>query len=131
VNLDPDRLGQIIANLVENALKYATAVVEVSAARHDQELTLVVTDDGPGISADDAGKVFTRLYTARARPAGPSGRAWARDRAESSRPGDGRPRRRAEIAPTPDGCRVSVSRCTGSRNERRLGGSPSSASTVR
>jgi two-component system sensor histidine kinase BaeS len=68
VNLDPDRLGQIIANLVENALKYATAVVEVSAARRDQELNLVVTDDGPGIPADDAGKVFTRLYTARATP---------------------------------------------------------------
>jgi two-component system sensor histidine kinase BaeS len=68
VNLDPDRLGQIIANLVENALKYATSVVAVSAALHDEELNLVVTDDGPGIPPDDTGKVFTPLYTVRATP---------------------------------------------------------------
>jgi two-component system sensor histidine kinase BaeS len=69
--LDPDRLGQIVANLVENALKYATAVVEVSTELHDGdlhggELVVIVTDDGPGIPADDVANVFTRLYTARA-----------------------------------------------------------------
>jgi two-component system sensor histidine kinase BaeS len=64
--LDPDRLGQIVANLVENALKYATAVVEVSTELHGGELVVVVTDDGPGIPADDLAKVFARLYTVRA-----------------------------------------------------------------
>jgi len=68
VNHDPDRLGQIVANLVENALKFATSVVEVSAALHDQELRVVVTDDGPGIPPEDADAVFTRLYTVRTTP---------------------------------------------------------------
>ena len=66
--LDRDRLGQIVANLVENALKYATSIVEVSTDLHGGELAVVVTDDGPGIPPDDLAKVFTRLYTVRATP---------------------------------------------------------------
>ena len=68
VALDPDRLGQIVANLVENALKYASSVVEVSAVLRDDDLVVVVTDDGPGIPPDDVNNVFTRLYTVRATP---------------------------------------------------------------
>ena len=66
--LDPDRLGQIVANLVENALKYATSIVEVSTERRGNEIAVTVTDDGPGIPPEDASKVFTRLYTVRATP---------------------------------------------------------------
>lgn len=66
--VDSDRLGQIVANLVENALKYANSIVEVSIELHDRQLVVIVTDDGPGIAADDLTKVFTRLYTARATP---------------------------------------------------------------
>jgi signal transduction histidine kinase len=66
--LDPDRLGQIVANLVENALKYATASVAVRIDSEGSEVRLVVTDDGPGIPADDLANVFTRLYTVRSTP---------------------------------------------------------------
>jgi signal transduction histidine kinase len=66
--LDPDRLGQIVANLVENALKYATSIVEVSTVLRDEDLVVVVTDDGPGIPAGDVEKVFARLYTVRDTP---------------------------------------------------------------
>jgi two-component system sensor histidine kinase BaeS len=66
--VDPDRLGQIVANLVENALKYATSIVEVSTDRRPGELAVVVIDDGPGIPPDDLANVFTRLYTVRATP---------------------------------------------------------------
>src|SRR5205085_5814645 len=38
MQLDPDRLGQIVANLVENALKYATSTVEVSTGLRDRDL---------------------------------------------------------------------------------------------
>jgi two-component system OmpR family sensor kinase len=65
-DLDPDRLAQIVANLVENALKYATSRVEVSsAALGESEVAVVVTDDGPGIPSDKLGAVFERLYTVR------------------------------------------------------------------
>jgi two-component system, OmpR family, sensor kinase len=71
VDLDPERLAQIVANLVENALKYATSAIEVSAtaSAHADQVEIVVTDDGPGIPAEDRAHVFERLYTARSSPA--------------------------------------------------------------
>jgi two-component system sensor histidine kinase BaeS len=69
VDADPERLGQIVANLIENALKYATARVEVYAAPHgDTHVALVVVDDGPGIAPADLARVFERLYTVRDTP---------------------------------------------------------------
>jgi two-component system sensor histidine kinase BaeS len=67
--LDTEPVGQIVANLVENALKYAVRRVRVAAETEGRELRIVVADDGPGIRADELGAVFTRLYTARAAPA--------------------------------------------------------------
>jgi two-component system sensor histidine kinase BaeS len=69
VELDPERLGQIVANLVENALKYATAHVSVYATTHDpQRIAVVVIDDGPGIPTEQRPLVFDRLYTVRDTP---------------------------------------------------------------
>jgi signal transduction histidine kinase len=69
VDTDPERLAQIVANLVENALKYARSRVEVYVAPNGEtELALVVADDGPGIPVDELGMVFERLYTVRDTP---------------------------------------------------------------
>jgi two-component system, OmpR family, sensor kinase len=74
VDLDPERLGQIVANLIENALKYATSKVEVYAVpqndgqQGDGQVAIVVVDDGPGIPADEVARVFERLYTVRETP---------------------------------------------------------------
>jgi signal transduction histidine kinase len=64
---DPERLGQIVANLVENALKYATQAIAV-VVRVDADLELEVRDDGPGIAPNELDAVFDRLYTARGTP---------------------------------------------------------------
>jgi two-component system sensor histidine kinase BaeS len=67
--LDAERLGQIVANLVENALKYATTRVDVAATRvSPARFELVVRDDGPGIAPDQLAMVFDRLYTVRDTP---------------------------------------------------------------
>ena len=66
--MDPERLGQIIANLVENALKYATHRVRVTVTQRE-DLVLEVRDDGPGIDPTELAAVFERLYTARGAPA--------------------------------------------------------------
>ncbi|MEO9223709.1 MAG: HAMP domain-containing sensor histidine kinase [Acidimicrobiales bacterium] len=72
VAADRDRLAQVIANLVENALKYATSRVDVAvgqaAATEPSGSWITVTDDGPGIAPDDLPHVFERLYVARANP---------------------------------------------------------------
>ena len=68
VDADPERLGQIVANLVENALKYARAQVTVGLTSDNGTLELRVDDDGPGIDAGDLPHVFDRLYTSRTAP---------------------------------------------------------------
>ena len=65
---DPERLAQIVANLVENALKYARSSVHVAVARLDGQVELHVDDDGPGVPVEDRERVFERLYTARGTP---------------------------------------------------------------
>lgn len=59
---DPDRLCQVVGNVVENALKYATSLVTVTTRAAGPTPTLVVEDDGPGIPPEDLDKVFKRLY---------------------------------------------------------------------
>ncbi|MFN0089837.1 MAG: sensor histidine kinase, partial [Acidimicrobiales bacterium] len=66
---DRDRLAQVIANLVENALRFAASQVEVRAGPGPDGMGwLQVADDGPGIAAEDLPHVFERLYVARSRP---------------------------------------------------------------
>jgi signal transduction histidine kinase len=63
---DPDRVGQVVANLVENALKYAASCVTVGTRRLGQGwLEAFVEDDGPGIPGADLERVFERLYQSR------------------------------------------------------------------
>ena len=68
VELDPQRLAQIVANLVENALKFATARVQVATRSTPGGIDVVVDDDGPGIAPADLPHVFDRLYTSRTVP---------------------------------------------------------------
>ncbi|MET0275885.1 MAG: HAMP domain-containing sensor histidine kinase, partial [Acidimicrobiia bacterium] len=65
---DAQRLAQIVANLVENALKFATARVTVGVLTDADEFSIVVDDDGPGIAPADLPHVFDRLYTSRTVP---------------------------------------------------------------
>ncbi|HUF83029.1 MAG TPA: HAMP domain-containing sensor histidine kinase [Acidimicrobiia bacterium] len=65
---DPERLAQIVANLVENALKYARTRVTVGVAATNGSVRLRVDDDGPGIDPADLPRVFDRLYTSRTVP---------------------------------------------------------------
>jgi two-component system, OmpR family, sensor kinase len=68
MEVDPERLAQIVANLVENALKYAQTFVRVAVTAQGAGVELLVDDDGPGIPAQERARVFERLYTARGAP---------------------------------------------------------------
>jgi signal transduction histidine kinase len=70
VRADPDRLAQVIANLVENALRYARTSVTVAAVAGPTGPELHVVDDGPGIAPADLRRIFDRLYGARNQPDG-------------------------------------------------------------
>jgi len=60
---DPDRIGQVLANLIENAMKYAEHEVTVEMVITDDAVAVTVADDGPGIDAEDLPFVFDRLYS--------------------------------------------------------------------
>jgi two-component system sensor histidine kinase BaeS len=68
---DADRLGQVIANLVENALAFASTAVTVTvvagpvpALGNRMGASVVVDDDGVGIAPADLSRVFERFYQA-------------------------------------------------------------------
>jgi signal transduction histidine kinase len=63
VDADPDRLGQVVANLVENAFKFASSKVIVGAGTVGDAVVVWVVDDGPGIAPDDLPRVFERHFT--------------------------------------------------------------------
>jgi two-component system phosphate regulon sensor histidine kinase PhoR len=73
---DEDRLGQLLANLVHNAIKFSPAGAEVVVhVRADTENVLVeVEDHGPGIPTQDRNRIFERFYKVdRARSRGRGG----------------------------------------------------------
>jgi signal transduction histidine kinase len=75
---DHDRLVQIMGNYLSNALRHAPpeSVVRVAARRGDGEIDLVVSDEGPGLSAQQLSQIFERFYrldAARSRDQGGAG----------------------------------------------------------
>ncbi|MDX8479157.1 ATP-binding protein [Mesorhizobium sp. VK24D] len=61
---DRDLLMQMLANLVENALRHCPpgTAIELSATRRDDRILVHVRDNGPGIPPEEREKVFQRLY---------------------------------------------------------------------
>ena len=75
---DEARLRQVLGNLMANALQHTpeTAAVTVRVGTDGDRAVLEVCDEGPGMSADDAQRVFERFYRAdssRARASGGTG----------------------------------------------------------
>jgi two-component system osmolarity sensor histidine kinase EnvZ len=69
LRLRPQAMRRLLANLVDNALKYAGAPVTVRIRADTGGVTLSVFDQGPGIAADDAQRLkqpFVRASAARA-----------------------------------------------------------------
>jgi signal transduction histidine kinase len=68
VQADPDRIAQVLANLLDNALRHTPqgGRIECRAAPAAGEgaVTLTVADSGPGIAAEDLPNIFERFYRA-------------------------------------------------------------------
>ena len=78
VRVDPDRLAQVMDNLLSNAAKFSPAggTVRIDLARLDTQLRVSVTDLGPGIPHAFQGRVFekfARVGTSSARQKGGTG----------------------------------------------------------
>ena len=76
VNVVPHGLDTVIRNLLENAFSFAQpregepARVTVNLVRTPTDAELSIVDTGPGIGAQDLGRVFDRFFTSRGRERG-------------------------------------------------------------
>jgi two-component system phosphate regulon sensor histidine kinase PhoR len=61
---DDERLGQVLVNLLHNAVKFSPpeSVVTVSAKLTDGEVAVTVRDEGPGVAKADLDRIFERFY---------------------------------------------------------------------
>lgn len=101
---DPDRLLQVLTNLVTNAVRHGgeDARIDISAGQNGSRVRISVADDGPGIPPEELPHIFERLYrgtTGRTEAGGGAGlglaiadsltRAMGGEITVDSRPGDG------------------------------------------
>lgn len=76
IEVDPDRVAQVVGNLIENALRYTPSGgrVLLGLSRRQGHAAITVADNGPGIEPGDLPHIFERLYvTQRYRPVRPEG----------------------------------------------------------
>ena len=61
---DPDLLGILFYNLIENAIKYSpeNSKVLITGINDPETITVIVSDEGSGIDEQQISKVFDRFY---------------------------------------------------------------------
>ncbi|MFO0576557.1 MAG: PAS domain S-box protein [Polyangia bacterium] len=66
VDADPERLAQVLSNLLGNAVKFTPAggAVTVAVEPHDREICFSIADTGPGISRRQQEHLFDRFWQA-------------------------------------------------------------------
>jgi len=78
VRMDPERMAQVLGNLLDNGLRHTPAGgrVAVNVAHRDGEVTVTVTDTGPGVPPEHRPHLFERFWRgdpSRSRRTGGSG----------------------------------------------------------
>lgn len=64
VKADPQRISQVMTNLIENAIKYGNEKGKVIVGFEDDKkhISISVRDDGPGIPPEHLSRIFERFY---------------------------------------------------------------------
>jgi two-component system sensor histidine kinase BaeS len=76
VRADARRIVQVLRNLLANAAAFGRSAITISARREGDLVAITVADDGPGVPAEHAERVFDRFYrvdASRSRATGGSG----------------------------------------------------------
>lgn len=62
VVIDPDRIDQVLANLLDNAVKYGQGTVRITVRADAAEVHCTVSDEGGQISTDQLARLFGKYY---------------------------------------------------------------------
>ena len=64
VLVDPQRIEQVLLNLIANAIRHTPAGghIRIEASHNEREIEVMLSDDGPGLSEDAIDRVFDRFY---------------------------------------------------------------------
>ncbi len=64
VPMDPLLVEQVLVNLIDNCLKYtpADSPIELTAAVENGQMTVRISDRGPGIASEDLDRLFDKFY---------------------------------------------------------------------
>lgn len=78
VDIDTDKLTQVIDNIISNAMKYSPdgGNIRFGFTAHDHMIRVMISDEGMGIPKENVGRIFDRFYRvdrARARSMGGTG----------------------------------------------------------
>jgi signal transduction histidine kinase len=77
VSADPDEIGRIIANLIDNALRHGrdpgAQAARVVTRAADREVLVEISDEGPGIAAADLERIFEPFHRIRSDAGSPEG----------------------------------------------------------
>jgi len=65
LELDEDRIKQVLLNLLSNALKFAKTQVELLAYEKEGAIMVQVVDDGPGIPEEEVPYIFDKFFQAK------------------------------------------------------------------
>jgi signal transduction histidine kinase len=66
IQVDPGRMTQVLTNILDNALRHTPegGSITLAARKVEDMVELSVQDTGPGLSIEDADRIFERLYRA-------------------------------------------------------------------
>jgi signal transduction histidine kinase len=75
LEMDPERMAQVLGNLISNAIKYTPAggTVTVKGGGEETAVFFSVCDTGPGIDPDEQERVFEPFYRSQAQRRFPQG----------------------------------------------------------
>jgi len=64
VSADPELLIRALSNLLRNAIRYGAEAgpIQIHAARHEDSITVTITDCGPGVPEAELQKIFDAFY---------------------------------------------------------------------
>lgn len=64
IRMDPDLMRQVFSNILENAIKYAPEQTQISVKTYEKDgfVFFVISDEGPGIPAQELPHLFSKFY---------------------------------------------------------------------